>query len=62
MNLFRVDALVYSRAMLRSLLFNFAALASLVPAALIHLRHGGQGSDDSRPDGVFWAASEDALP
>ena len=47
--------------MLRSLLFNIAALASLAPAALIHLRHGGQSFDDRRPDGVFWAVLAVAL-
>ncbi|MFP6732162.1 MAG: cytochrome c biogenesis protein CcsA [Alphaproteobacteria bacterium] len=47
--------------MLRSLLFNIAALASLAPAALIHLRYGEQSLDDRRPDGVFWAVLAVAL-
>lgn len=47
-------ALVYSPAMVSNLLFNVAALASLVPAGLIHLRHGGQLHKVGRPDGVFW--------
>lgn len=47
--------------MLGSPLFNAAALASLAPAALIHLRHAGQIHDGGRPDGVFWAVLAVAL-
>ena len=47
--------------MLKSLLFNVAALACLAPAALIHLRHGGQTHAAGRPDGVFWAVLAVAL-
>lgn len=41
--------------MLRGLLYNFAALAALVPASLVPLRQ------TERPDGVFWAVLAAAL-
>lgn len=47
--------------MVSSLLFNTAALASLAPAALIHLRNAGQTHPGGRPDGVFWAVLAAAL-
>ncbi len=48
-------ALVYSPATMRGLIFNFVALAALMPAALIHLRRA------ERPDGVYWAVLGAAL-
>ena len=60
-SLVRARALVYSWAMESSLLFNAAALASLAPAGLLHLRHGGRPHQSGRPDGVFWAALAVAL-
>ncbi len=39
----------YSRPVVRSLLYNLAALAALIPAALVDLR------TRERPDGVVWA-------
>jgi ABC-type uncharacterized transport system permease subunit len=40
---------------MRGLIFNFVALAALMPAALIHLRR------TERPDGVYWAVLGAAL-
>lgn len=48
-------ALVYSLATMRGLIFNFVALAALMPAALIHLRRA------EHPDGVYWAVLGAAL-
>ena len=47
--------------MLKNLLFNTAALASLAPASLVHLRSGEAHDASARPDGVFWAVLAMAL-
>ena len=59
LSLVRRGALVYSPPVMRGLIYNIAALAALLPAALIHLRHAERHAE--RPDGVFWAVLAVAL-